>query len=321
MAVCISCQQEIDNDYSSEYQRLRPKAATRFAENNYPVTPFDTIYKYNTFYEMLEDLKSGEKAKWLSKTDVKLTNYTITDKTVTPTEYLEQYEKYSVIVNYHTDTLGINEFDLVLLRDNTLISDNRNINNYTALKNYLLSLYEGYKLHLVELEWSCKGEEIRTYALATEKYIVYDDIIYNVRIATNKFTEHSSDRKIARRKTMREGTLAYYVFNVDKSHDYITGTASVNIELVVRGTAYPYSLTSQSSSASHHSAWPWVADADIKVTQFSQGENGICNFCYAYGFGFSSVSITWSGNGFTISGTSEGESGGKSIIPSMLTVW
>jgi hypothetical protein len=184
-------------------------------------------------------------------------------------------------------------------------------------------------LGVVHVEWKHKGKIHYTTCLVSEKKgIVYDSFLYFIHFRIGQGESIGTiPTTISRLKSTNieeEGEPIHYYFTKwDAGHNlYGQILWKYDINCMVTGTLVgsQKSITDKSMDAYHDAMWPfWYCDAKVNSKSFVTGVNGHLDFAWGWTYKYAtSVSLTWNGIGFTMTGGGTGSTGEEYVIPSEL---
>jgi hypothetical protein len=199
--------------------------------------------------------------------------------------------------------------------------------SYIVETEYLQNIFEEGDMGTVELEWAYKGNKLNTIALVSDKNgIVYDNLLYFVHFIETK----ESKSEIGLNTTLRlksgtedqSGPVSYNFKREDCAYNYYgIKIWSYSIVCLISGMNNngQKSIDGCFAEAFSTAAFGFSADARIQKKAIETGDDGFVDFAWAYAYGtMVSISISWNGTGFTISGGGTHANGEEYITPGNL---
>jgi hypothetical protein len=224
---------------------------------------------------------------------------------------------------------NVSQKDLNLMLD-SIISISKNIEDtkekFSEIAFHIS--FEADDMGAVELEWIYRGKKLNTIAIVSDKKgIVYDNLLYFLHFVEIINAKESVLIQSPRLKSGSESSTNGSISYNDRSPTYIStnliGTkcaeAWCSISVTGNSNNNIKSISSHIENAYYWASSGYTATAQITVTSFVTGNSGHCSYQYAVATGSSgSVTVSWNGSSYSISGGGHGKSGGAYISPSSL---
>lgn len=207
----------------------------------------------------------------------------------------------------YNDPRDTNNFIILSLSEIRQIDPSTASRYENGLKKILLDEYSPSELRNVELTWRYKNENFTTTCFVTDKEVVYDDILSNIRRIVVHEPEVVMAKNTPRLKSAGEnenggedGDISYYGQTPKiYIHTWSGGmVAYAYCEYWVYGrriNGEKYLESAECNPYAWSEAGYYYADAAIKVTSLISGKEGDGSVYFAYGCAVSSyyVSILW----------------------------
>lgn len=272
----------------------------------------------------------GEGKKILANQGLEMLDYELQkDSEVLGKEALSQKLLGNSFIPIYDDSLNINNFNLLCVKDIDIKYNTKAEDFYFEKKNIFLSSHLNSLLKRVSVKWLYKGVEIQTECLVTDQSVIYDDILSNLRYIIK---EESSYQAIiptlklkARTREPGTGSPSSISYSVQSpSLVCYTGAGKVGaiayyyVQLVGTKDENGKSIDYASYEAPHESGPGFYAVGKIEATRESLGKDGSFSYQYGIGVGTRDITLTWSGSSFTMYGEEQGRTGGESLTANSL---
>lgn len=316
-ASLIGCKTELENftDDFSKNQETKELSVT----SNKTILKLKSL-SYNTWQQQLDDLVNGRiELNFIREQGLTLISYKIIEA-----NDIDKNKPLTTksLIAFYNDNSQINNFIIAPISDIEL-KHHKIKESLNKFKKNLLQDYSVSDLLAVQLTWSYNGYNFETICLVSEKEIVYDDILSNIRIisAEEKNIVLSQPRLKSGSESSSNISYSYSTATYTWSNIFGKTQAEASASITVNGQKINdiKHMTTYSTGGSYWANPGYSADAQMKVTQFSTGSNGSCQ--YQYGVmvgGGGGLSLVWDGSGFTLPSGVQGRNGSGFINTSML---
>ncbi|MDR1090596.1 MAG: hypothetical protein LBL79_05925 [Prevotella sp.] len=283
----------------------------------------------STWQKQIDYALNGLGAEKFALQDLQLVHYkVIDDMDVKVKSWASEKVSEDSFVPVYNDSLDINRFELLPVSE----VNNHDVNGvkemYSDVKKQITcNFLDSYDLKIVELTWNYQGKPIISKCLVNDTCVIYDDILSNIRCITIEEAGEPDIVNIPRLKSNSESSPDGPVSYNFSSPTYITtnwlGTtcaeAWCSISVSGNSSNNIKSISTYVESAHYWADGGYTATAQITVTSFTPGAGGHCRYQYAVATGSSgSVTVSWNGSSYSISGGGHGQSGGAYIDSSSL---
>lgn len=251
-------------------------------------TELNDIFNFSSWQDMINYYKEGDGVIWFNNQGLRLLEYNVEGTTIINESLISSAKDAIMPIYSEEGTLeSIKGVDNVSMEK---------LDNYLSTRKACLSLYKGENLGILKLKWEFKGQVFQTRAYVSRDIVVYDDIMYNVYTVNIK--DKNQRRFKARLKTREEIISRPMTFSTDTVKYYIMArvVAEAQASTTVGYTENGFDV----SNDCYYWSGSDLATADAKVRYEIVGNN--CKLTYGAVAGSSDMSVTWTGNGFTISG-------------------
>ncbi|MDR1221800.1 MAG: hypothetical protein LBL07_02825 [Tannerella sp.] len=283
----------------------------------------------STWQKQIDYVLNGLGAEKFALQNLQLVHYkVIDDMDVSVKSWASEKLSDESVVPVYNDSLDINRFELLPVSGVNNFDANGVKEVYSDVKKQIICNFpDSYDLKIVELTWNYQGKPITSKCLVNDTCVIYDDILSNIRYITVEEAEEPDTVKIPRLKTGNESSPDGPISYNFRSPTYTTtnwiGTlcaeAWCSISVSGNSSNNIKSISTYVESAHYWADGGYTATAQITVTSFAPGAGGHCSYQYAVATGSSgSVTVSWNGNSYSISGGGHGQSGGAYIDSSSL---
>lgn len=313
----IGCGNELENftDNLSKIQEAEELSAT----SKETVSKLRSL-SYDTWQQQLDNLVNGRiELNYIREQGLRLINYKIIES-----ENIDKNTPLTAksLIAFYNDNSQINSFIIAPISDIELKHPTikESINEF---KKILLQNYSAPDLIAVQLTWSYEGYNFETVCWVTEKEIIYDDILSNIRIVTveEKNIHLPQPRLKSGSESPTNISYSYSTATYAWSNIFGKTQAEASASVTVNGQKINdiKHMTTYSTSENYWANPGYSADAQMKVTQFSTGPNGSCQYVYGVMVGGGGgLNLTWNGSGFILPSGVSGTNGSGYINTSNL---
>jgi hypothetical protein len=283
----------------------------------------------STWQEQIDYVLNGLGAKEFALQDLRLVYYKVTDDiNVSAKSWASEKLSDESFVPAYNDSLEINRFELLPVSRINNLDVNGVKEMYSDVKKQIIcNFLDSYDLKTVELTWNYQGKPIISKCLVNDTCVIYDDVLSNIRYITIEEAEEPDIVNIPRLKSGSEsspdGPVSYNYRSPTYTSSNWLGTkcaeAWCSINVTGNSSNNIKSISSHNEVAHYWASSGYTAIANITVTSFATGAGGHCSYQYAVATGSSgSVTVSWNGISYSISGSSHGQSGGAYVSSSNL---
>lgn len=304
--LCACSNEDSERLFSSTSTQLNRSIS--MSKTNY----LDSIFRYNSLKDMMEDLESGKMSKWYEDLSIKLLSYKETGESLN--EFGNENLLKSSCFPIYDDTAHINSFKLVSYEKAKAAINSDLWEDYLLERQERLAFFSPSDLKIIKMNWLINGQKVSTYALANEKYIVYDDIFTNVRKITIGTPKKAVKRRLTRMKTKSEVKNRCPMSYTKNTIPVIYGKegasshAVLYYEIVANGLDNPVEFLGCSAFAHAETSGKVAYDMHIEKVNEKKGVDGYCEWTYAISVDKTHAKITWTGGSYEIVGEKKANS-------------
>lgn len=261
------------------------------------VTELNKLFEFQSWQEMMNYYVSGDGASWLAEQNVKVLSYEYKGTTKV-TDALLNVPSSAMIPVYSGNTIvSVSTYSSLSEKDKNACS---------SWRESCLSLYKGETLGVIQIKCQVNDKEYTSQGYVSKSILVYDDMLMNT-----KSTSASKAKKMKAKSRIK----ASEEINSDKTISFVSPEVTYRILGAIVARAFcSFTIRYRDGNFLVEDTSAYTATvlgkADAKVSH--NVSNGICMVNYSAVAGPATMTATWNGVSFTISG------GGHQISESKL---